>query len=71
MPVMPAKVLAVMPGPWQAAAQLAVMPAVAHRRARERAPLGTGRVGTLEPAPTWQASQEALVGMWLEAGRRR
>ena len=27
--------------------------------------LGTGRVGTLEPVPTWQDSHAALVGMWL------
>ncbi len=65
MPVMPAKVLAVMPGPWQAA-QLFVMPAWLIAEPAKRAPLGTGRVGTLEPAPTWQASQDALVGMWLE-----
>jgi hypothetical protein len=29
------------------------------------APLPTGRLAMLEPAPTWQVSQAALVGMWL------
>ena len=29
------------------------------------APLPTGKLATLEPAPTWQLSQAAVVGMWL------
>ena len=65
MRVMPAKVPLPMVGPWQAA-QLLVMPAWLMREPENLAPLGTGSVGTLEPVPTWQASQEALVGMWVE-----
>ena len=65
MRVMPAKVPLPMVGPWQAA-QLLVMPAWLMREPENFAPLGTGSVGTLEPVPTWQTSQEALVGMWLE-----
>ena len=30
------------------------------------APLPTGVVATLEPAPTWQTSQDCVVGMWLD-----
>jgi hypothetical protein len=29
-------------------------------------PFGTGVAGTLEPAPTWQVSQAAVVGMWFD-----
>jgi len=29
------------------------------------APFGTGVAATLEPAPTWQVSQAALVGTWF------
>jgi hypothetical protein len=31
----------------------------------KRAPLATGVTATLDPAPTWQFSQTALVGKWL------
>ena len=34
------------------------------------APLRTGGIGTLEPAPTWQFSHGWLVGMWLGASPR-
>jgi hypothetical protein len=32
------------------------------------APLGTGVVATLEPAPTWQVSQAVVIGMWFVGG---
>jgi hypothetical protein len=51
-------------GPWQAA-QLFVMPAWLMREPLNLAPLPTGVAVMLEPAPTWQASHDALVGMWL------
>jgi hypothetical protein len=54
----------VMVGPWQAA-QLVVMPLWLMREPENFAPLGTGVVVTLEPAPTWQASQDKAVGTWL------
>jgi hypothetical protein len=61
---MPAK-LAVWPaGRWQAA-QLLVMPLWLIVEPLKRAPFGTGSAAMLEPLPTWQVSQEALVGMWL------
>jgi hypothetical protein len=34
------------------------------KEALKRAPLPTGRAAMDEPAPTWQTSHEALVGMW-------
>jgi hypothetical protein len=62
--VMPANELAVMAGPWQAA-QLLVMPVWLISEPENFAPLGTGVAAMLEPAPTWQASHAALVGMCL------
>jgi hypothetical protein len=32
------------------------------------APLSTGRLATLDPAPTWQVSQAPLLGIWLAGG---
>lgn len=62
--LMPAK-LAVWPaGRWHEA-QLLVMPAWLIVEPLKRAPFGTGNAAMLEPAPTWQTSQEAAVGMWL------
>ena len=49
MRVMPAKLVPVMFDPWQAT-QLLVMPAWLMREPENFAPLGTGSVGTLEPA---------------------
>ena len=60
----PAKLLPVMLGPWQDS-QLLVMPVWLMREPLNLAPLVTGRLAMLEPAPTWQISQAALVGMWL------
>ena len=62
--VMPAKVVVEPDGRWQAT-QLFVMPVWLMRELLNLAPLGTGSTGTLEPVPTWQRSQGALVGMWL------
>jgi hypothetical protein len=64
MLVMPANELPLIDGPWQAA-QLLVMPVWLISEPENFAPSGTGVAATLEPAPTWQASQAALVGMWL------
>ena len=62
--VTPTKLDPVMLGPWHAA-QLLVMPAWLMVEPANLAPLGTGSVGTLEPAPTWHVSQDAEVGTWL------
>ena len=56
----------VVPGPTWQVLQLFVMPLWLISEPLNLAPLGTGRVGTLEPVPTWQTSQEAVVGMWFE-----
>ena len=61
MLVMPANELPVIVGPWQAT-QLLVMPAWLIREPENFAPLGTGVAAMLDPAPTWQLSQAALVG---------
>lgn len=58
----PAKLEPVMFGPWQAT-QLLVMPPWLIKEPLNFAPLGTGVTATLEPAPTWQLSQAALLGM--------
>ncbi|HUP05897.1 MAG TPA: hypothetical protein VMU47_02020, partial [Caldimonas sp.] len=62
--VTPTKEEPVIVGPWQAT-QLLVMPLWLIFEPANVAPLGTGSVGTLEPAPTWQVSHEADVGTWL------
>jgi hypothetical protein len=62
--VMPANVVVEPLGWWQAT-QLLVMPAWLIFEPLNLAPLTTGRVAMLEPAPTWQVSQEAVVGIWL------
>src|SRR5512143_709833 len=67
MLVMPAKVVPDPDAVWQAT-QLFVMPAWFMRELANVAPLGTGVVATLEPAPTWQLSHGALVGTWLLGG---
>src|SRR3974377_2158411 len=61
--VMPAKLAPVVVGPWQptqggSPGWLIAEPA-------NLAPLTTGVAAMLEPAPTWQLSQAALVGTWL------
>jgi hypothetical protein len=61
----PTNELPLMDGPWQAT-QLFVMPAWLISELAKRAPLGTGRVAMLEPAPTWQVSHEAVVGMCVD-----
>jgi hypothetical protein len=63
--LIPVKLLAVMLGPWQAS-QLVVMPVWLIREPLNLAPLSTGVVAMLEPVPTWQLSQAALVGTWAE-----
>jgi hypothetical protein len=64
MLVTPMKDALVMVGPWQLTQ--VVIPAWLIAEFVNRAPLGTGVVATLEAAPTWQDSQAAVVGMWLE-----
>jgi hypothetical protein len=44
------------------------MPAWFMREALKRAPSTTGVAAMLEPAPTWQTSHDALLGMWLAGG---
>ena len=60
----PAKLAPVIDAPWQLS-QLLVMPVWLISELLNLAPLLTGRLATLEPEPTWQVSQAALVGMWL------
>ena len=50
-------------GPWQAAQ--VVEPAWFISERVNLAPSGTGNEAMLEPAPTWQTSQDNVVGMWL------
>ncbi len=64
MAPMPAKLVAVPAGTWQAA-QLLAIPAWLISEPLNLAPLPTGRLVIDEPAPTWQVSHEALVGRWL------
>ena len=59
--VMPVNVDAVIPVPWQLAQPL-VMPEWLIAEFLNVAPFGTGVAAMLEPAPTWQASHEAVVG---------
>src|SRR5882724_680062 len=63
--LMPAKLLVVPAGTWQAA-QLLVMPAWLISEPLNLALLPTGSVATLEPAPTWQTSHELVVGRWFD-----
>jgi hypothetical protein len=63
----PAKLLPVMPGPWQLA-QPPVMPTWFIAEFEKRAPSVTGSFAMLEPLPTWQLSHGAAVGMWLAGG---
>ena len=67
MAVTPVKLAPVIVGPWQAA-QLLVMPLWLISEPLNFAPLGTGVVAMLEPAPTWHTSHDAAVGTCL-AGR--
>jgi len=62
--VMPVKLAPVIVGPWQLA-QPVVMPEWLIVEPVNLAPFGTGVAAMLEPAPTWQLSHEAVVGMWL------
>jgi len=61
----PTKLEPVTDGPWQAA-QLLVMPAWLISEPENLAPLPTGVAAMLDPAPTWQVSQDAVVGTWLD-----
>jgi hypothetical protein len=61
---MPAKLADVPLGTWQAT-QLLVMPVWLMSEPLNLAPLTTGKVVMLEPAPTWQDSHDTVVGMWL------
>ena len=63
----PAKLEPVIDGPWHAT-QLLVIPLWLMREPLNLAPLPTGVAATLEPAPTWHTSHEALVGTWLPGG---
>jgi hypothetical protein len=67
MLVMPAKLVPVMVGPWQAT-QLVVMPAWLIFEPLNLAPFGTGVAAMLEPDPTWQVSHAVVIGMWFEGG---
>src|SRR5512143_3670998 len=67
MLVMPANVVLEPDAVWQAT-QLLVMPVWLMREPENFAPARTGVLVTLEPAPTWQLSHGALVGMWLLGG---
>jgi hypothetical protein len=60
--VMPAKPVTV--GPWQVTQP--VRPAWFIAEFANFAPLTTGVAAMLEPAPTWQVSQEAVVGTWFD-----
>src|SRR4051812_50114166 len=62
--VTPTKEVPVIDGPWQAT-QLLVMPAWLISEPENFAPLGTGVAAMLEPAPTWQGSQGAGLGVWV------
>ena len=64
MLVIPAKLLPVIEGPWQAT-QLLVIPLWLNLEPENLAPLPTGVAVMLEPAPTWHDSHAALVGTWL------
>ena len=50
--------------PWHSAQD--VIPAWLIVEFANRAPSGTGVAAMLEPAPTWQTSQDCVVGMWLD-----
>ena len=65
--VTPTNVDPVVPGPWQAA-QLLVIPLWLISEPLNFAPLPTGVAATLDPAPTWHTSHDALVGTWLLGG---
>jgi hypothetical protein len=60
----PTKLEPVIDGPWHAA-QLLVIPLWLIREPLNFAPLTTGVAATLEPAPTWHVSHDALLGRWL------
>ena len=64
MLLMPAKATREAAGEWQAT-QLLPMPAWFISEPLNLAPLFTGSAAIEEPAPTWQTSHDALVGMWL------
>ena len=65
MRAMPAKLVLLPLGTWQAAQSLP-MPAWFISEPEKRAPLATGSAEIDEPAPAWQTSQDAAVGMWLD-----
>jgi len=61
----PANELPLIVGPWHAT-QLLVMPLWLISEPENLAELPTGRLAMLEPVPTWQVSQDAVVGRWLD-----
>ena len=63
--VTPMNEVFVIVGPWHET-QLLVMPLWFISEPVNFAPLGTGSVGTLEPAPTWQVSHDTVVGTWFD-----
>ena len=65
--LIPAKLAPVMLEPWHAM-QLLVIPVWLISELLNLAPLPTGRLATLDPAPTWQVSHAPLLGMWLAGG---
>ena len=63
----PVKLAGVMLEPWQAT-QLFVMPVWLIFEPLNLAPLATGSVAMLEPAPTWQVSHGVVIGMCFVGG---
>ena len=61
--LMPVKLAPVIVGPWQVA-QPVVIPVWLMAEFLNVAPFGTGVAAMLEAAPTWHASQDAVVGTW-------
>jgi hypothetical protein len=64
MRLMPANVV-LLPAGWWQAAQLLLMPLWFISEPLNLAPLPTGVLAIDEPAPTWHSSHDAEVGMWL------
>jgi hypothetical protein len=58
---MPTNELAVTVGPWQDTQ--VVIPTWFIFEPEKSAPLGTGVAAMLDPEPTWQTSQDCVVGM--------
>ena len=60
----PTNELAEIVGPWQETQ--VVMPTWFIFEPEKWAPFGTGVAAMLDPDPTWQTSQDWVVGMWLD-----